>query len=121
MPISEKNLPFELTMSFLLTADQPGIPKPIKLQEQHRSVVNLSAPIDEEAGKKLAAWATGGDAPRHDAAPKDRLATMLERFADINVTEQELIDELGKDLVALTSGDFDMLTAFYKTRKQASA
>src|SRR5712664_3433004 len=31
IPICEKNLPYELTASFLLTADKPGIPKPIKL------------------------------------------------------------------------------------------
>jgi hypothetical protein len=36
LPISEKMLPYELTASFLLMADQPGVPRPIKLQEQHR-------------------------------------------------------------------------------------
>jgi hypothetical protein len=32
IPVCEKSLPFELTASFLLTADAPGMPKPIKLQ-----------------------------------------------------------------------------------------
>jgi len=61
VPISEKNLPYEMTLSFLLIADKPGYPHPIKLQEQHRSAVNLNAPLDENAGKLLAQWAAGGE------------------------------------------------------------
>lgn len=60
IPVCEKNLPFELTASFLLTADAPGMPKPIKLQEQHRVMFPLDKPIDEESGRRVAAWADGG-------------------------------------------------------------
>ena len=63
MPVCEKSLPFELTASFLLTADHPGIPKPIKLQEQHKALFPLDAPITEECGRKIAEWASGGAAP----------------------------------------------------------
>jgi hypothetical protein len=59
-PICEKNLPYELTCSFLLTTDAPGIPKPLKLQEQHRAIFPDGKPIDEAAGTRLAAWAVGG-------------------------------------------------------------
>lgn len=62
IPVSEKNLPYELTLSFLLTADHPGVPKPIKLQEQHRAYFALDRPVDEETGRKLAEWAAGGSA-----------------------------------------------------------
>ena len=69
IPVCEKNLPFELTASFLLTADAPGMPKPIKLQSQHRPMFPLDQPIDEESGKKIAIWAAGGaimdDTTRH--------------------------------------------------------
>jgi len=65
-PISEKNLPYELTTSFLLTADSPGMPKPIKLQEQHRSMFPLDQPITEESGKLIVAWAAGGKAVQPD-------------------------------------------------------
>jgi len=34
-PICEKNLPFELTVSFLLTPDAPGMPKPLRGWELH--------------------------------------------------------------------------------------
>lgn len=61
IPIAEKNLPYELTASFLLMADRPGVPRPIKLQEQHRPLVPLDAPLSEDVGRALAAWAAGAD------------------------------------------------------------
>jgi hypothetical protein len=66
IPISEKNLPFELTASFLLMADRPGVPKPIKLQAQHHAMVSLDAPLDEQTGARLAAWAQGSGSPSPD-------------------------------------------------------
>lgn len=66
IPICEKRLPFELTASFLLTAGAPGMPKPIKLQDQHRELFPLDKPINEQSGKCLAEWAAG----KKTAAPK---------------------------------------------------
>lgn len=60
-PICEKNLPFELTVSFLLTPDAPGMPKPLKLQEQHKALFPLDKPINEESGRLVAEWAAGGE------------------------------------------------------------
>lgn len=68
LPICEKNLPYELTASLLLTADAPGVPQPIKLQEQHRALFPLDRPITEESGRAIAAWAAGGAAPADDDA-----------------------------------------------------
>lgn len=64
IPVCEKMLPFELTASFLLTADAPGMPKPIKLQEQHKTLFPLDKPLNEESGKRVAEWAKGSAAPR---------------------------------------------------------
>jgi len=61
VPICEKNLPYELTCSFLLMADRPGVPLPIKLQEQHRKLFPLDKPITEQSGQALAKWAAGSD------------------------------------------------------------
>lgn len=75
IPVCEKNLPYELTVSFLLTADAPGMPKPIKLQEQHRSMFPRDLPINEESGRKVSIWAEG-------AKPEDwegLLKTMVEQ------------------------------------------
>jgi len=60
VPVCEKNLPYELTASFLLMADRPGVPLPIKLQEQHKALFPLDQVITEESGARLAAWARGG-------------------------------------------------------------
>lgn len=62
VPICEKNLPYELTASFLLLASRPGIPHPIKLQAQHRHLFPLDKPITRESGRKLAEWARGASA-----------------------------------------------------------
>jgi hypothetical protein len=58
-PICEKRLPFEATISLLLTADQPGVPKPIKLERRHEGLVPLDAQLDEKVGLALAEWARG--------------------------------------------------------------
>ncbi len=60
VPVCEKNLPFELTTSLLLLPDKPGVPRPIKLQEQHKALFPLDRPITEASGRDLAAWAKGG-------------------------------------------------------------
>jgi hypothetical protein len=71
IPVTEKNLPFELTVSLLFTADRPGVPKPIKLQEQHRALFPLDKPVTEDSGARVAAWALGGNqsAPQERAEP----------------------------------------------------
>lgn len=63
LPICEKNLPYELTASFLFMAEAPGVPVPMKLQEQHRAFFPTDRPITVDAGRQLAAWARGGAAP----------------------------------------------------------
>ena len=68
IPISEPRLPFELTLSVLMTADAPGVPKPIKLQDQHKAAVPLDRPITEQTGTALAAWASGAGTPKAGAA-----------------------------------------------------
>lgn len=90
--VTEKNLPYELTASFLLTADAPGMPKPIKLQAQHRPMFPLDKPIDEDSGRKIAAWATGGAAPT--AIPESELDAMIDTM-DVK-TIKELETAFGK-------------------------
>ena len=59
-PICSKEMPFELTVSFLLTPDKPGFIHPIKLQEQHKALFPLDKPITRESGRLIAEWAAGG-------------------------------------------------------------
>lgn len=60
LPICEKNLPYELTASFLFMAETPGVPMPMKLQEQHQAFFPPGKVITAEAGRRLAEWARGG-------------------------------------------------------------
>lgn len=71
VPICEKNLPYELTASLLLMPDRPGVPIPIKLQEQHRAIFPLDKPITEDSGRLLNEWARGGTAPASQSAAID--------------------------------------------------
>jgi len=58
-PIAEKNLAFELTVSLLLEQERPGVPVPIKLQEQHKHLFPLDEPIGEDTGIRIVEWAAG--------------------------------------------------------------
>ena len=60
IPVCDKTLPFELTTSLLFMPDHPGVPHPIKLQDQHKALFPLDKVVDEESGERIAAWAKGG-------------------------------------------------------------
>lgn len=95
VPICEKNLPFEMTCSFLLTPDKPGFPKPIKLQEQHKAFFPLDRPVTEESGRLLAAWAQGSTAapPLAEESVSTLLSEdLIQRIADAgDLAELELV------------------------------
>lgn len=59
-PVCSKELPYELTVSFLLGPDKPGYPQPIKLPEQHKAIFPLNSQLCEESGKLISQWAAGG-------------------------------------------------------------
>ena len=66
MPICEKRFAFEMTASFTLTPELPGVPRfdlPHKVQEQHRAMFPEGVPIGEASGEAIAKWARGGAAP----------------------------------------------------------
>lgn len=62
-PVCSKEMPYELTVSFLLHSEKPGIGEPIKLQEQHKAIFPFGKLLDESAGKSVADWAKGGVSP----------------------------------------------------------
>ena len=59
-PVCSKEMPYELTVSFLLHSDKPGIGQPIKLQEQHKAIFPTGKLLDEASGRAVAEWAKGG-------------------------------------------------------------
>lgn len=94
VPICEKNLPYELTASFLLMAAHPGVPLPIKLQEQHKPLFPLDQQINEASGKRLAEWAAGG-------AQSETSSLRSESNAASAPTGELITDRQHADLVAL--------------------
>lgn len=78
-PICEKRFMYEMTASFTLTADRPGMPQfnlPHKLQDQHRHAFPDNRHIGEESGQQLAVWAKGGaaSAGAPEASPETKAA-----------------------------------------------
>lgn len=60
VPVCEKRFMFDMTASFLLDPAHPGIPQPIKLQEQHRRFFPAGECVTRASGHGLAEWADGG-------------------------------------------------------------
>lgn len=71
-PICEKNLPYELTVSLLLTDDAPGMPeKAFKLQEQHRDLFPPNKQITRQTGEAIRQWAKGGEPAKLEDVLRD--------------------------------------------------
>ncbi len=111
IPIAEKNLPYELTASFLLLADKPGVPNPIKLQAQHRELFPLNEPITEDAGARLAAWAHGGAPPEIDWLAKIYAASTLKDLLAVS-------RELKSKKTGLPADRVATLRTAYETRRK---
>lgn len=129
IPLCDKNLPFEATCSLLLLASNPGVPLPIKLQDQHKELFPLDKPIATETGRKLAEWAAGGARPTPGAptAPESGAAYVT---ADQAIELDDLITEAGaakgkiletagvKSLAALPAADYPELKSMLQGRIQ---
>src|SRR5207247_840504 len=82
------------TASFLLMADTPGIPKPIKLQKQHREFFPLDKPITEECGRLLGWWAAG--VRPIPAAPRPPIPEVGPAQGEVQLDELTTLYDLGK-------------------------
>lgn len=69
-PICEKRFPYELTVSLLLLPSQPGVPIPLKLQEQHRAAFPEGQHAGKQAGEVLRQWAAGANAQQQAGPAK---------------------------------------------------
>lgn len=88
-PLCEKRFMFEMTCSFMLTDEAPGVPRPIKLQEQHKSAFAEGQQISEVSGRTLAEWAAGKSAPsavsRQPSAKKQEAAAPADLSTEASV------------------------------------
>jgi hypothetical protein len=94
IPITEKTLPYEMTVSFLLSPSSPGVPRPIKLQEQHKPMVPLDKPISEQTGELLGKWAAGSKQKR------TRKPTPAPEEAQDNIPFEAAVDTGNAELAA---------------------
>lgn len=116
-PTAAKGLMYELTLSLLVLPDRPGVPHPVKLQEQHRHLVSLDRPLSAETGAELAAWAAGGAAPS-DADP-ELLAAGEEWAAQGPGPLNTWWKGLTKDQKAQLQGDIERLMGVAKRAEAA--
>lgn len=107
IPICEKRLPFEATISLLLTADSPGVAKPIKLERRHAGLVPLDRPLDENTGRALAEWAAGGESrwPGAGAAAEPPVISQAQRTRLHTIaTKQKMPTDEVKRVIAEVAG-----------------
>lgn len=77
VPITEKSFPFELTTSLLFLESNPGVPLPIKLNQNFRPLVPLDRPITAAVGVKMAEWARGGKAGEPSRLTSNEIESLL--------------------------------------------
>jgi AAA domain-containing protein len=120
IPIAEKSFAYELTLSLVLTPDAPGIPKPIKLQEQHKPFVPLDKPLDEKVGAALAKWAAGGKPARNGAGKAANVEALRVELVEL-VNELGATDALPRIEEKASAGDSAWLQRQIATARQAIA
>lgn len=114
VPICEKTLPYELTASFLLMASRPGVPIPIKLQEQHRTLFPLDQPITEDSGRRLAEWASGKESAGMQGKADTSRTPDSEPASHADPTD----DELARDIaLRIKDQQFDLALDLARSMK----
>ena len=125
MPIASEEFMYEMTLNVLLYPASGGVPTwqtneigeraVIKLPEQFKNVFGARAPLDEEAGKKLAEWAVGGAAPRATVDPvfitnRDKWISLWEKKG---VGADRVLAALGRQSIDdVTPRDLDTLNEY---------
>ena len=125
-PSCEKNLPFEMTDYFLLLAERPGVPHPIKIMKHHKPIFPAGKEITAATGLKLAEWSNGGS-PRQgkpeprtpEAGPKlapedDPLTDFIAAISDARTVEE--LESMSVELGTLPTVQRDELRPIYKAR-----
>ena len=128
-PVCSKELPYELTVSFLLTADKPGIPQPIKLQEQHKIMFPSGKLLCEESGVLVTEWAAGSVKKPEVTPDRYPQCTTLEQqttltgiIIDKGVELDKFLKYMGvTDLAEISSEDYKKALNALKLAKGAKA
>ena len=100
IPVCDSMLPFECTASFLLMADAPGVPRPMKIPGAIAPLVPLDQPLSEAVGAELAAWAAGSAAPAPTVSD-EQSPPLAEKGSTPRAPEPELLLELDRAFYAV--------------------
>jgi hypothetical protein len=100
----------------MLLAEQPGVPHPIKLQEQHRALFPEGQPITEESGDALGRWARGVAVDWPDRIAKAETRAQLEAIAQA-LAAAPMSDDERKSVRAIYSARWNAIAG---TRTKAS-
>lgn len=100
LPVTDKNFPYELTVSLLLMGERPGKPQPMKVPATLLQVFPEDRLISEATGRKLGEWAATGKVSGAKAEPAPTVAwnpAELDRaLADAALSFGDLSPTLGE-------------------------
>lgn len=78
MPICERRLPYEMTCSFLMLPDNPGVPRPLKpMPASMAKLIPLDQPLTEATGAALSRWAGSSEGHDEDTGEIEAMAAKL--------------------------------------------
>lgn len=106
-PICNKAFPFEITVSFMLSASAKGVidlDMPWKMEKDHQAIFSNGDLISEAHGAKLAAWAAGETVAPPTDKPRRTFASVLadvKAALDAARTEDDVDAVLASDDAAL--------------------
>lgn len=108
IPICEKRLPFEATISLLLTAAKPGVPIPVKLERRHETLVALDRQLDESVGRALKEWAAGATAAPEQQQEEGLSGPQLKQLIDASAIPADTVKETAHRLFPAVTNARDL-------------
>lgn len=116
-PICGKEMPFEMTVFFMLHRENPGMPDdPVKLEGQHKPLFPPDKILDEAAGRRIAEWAAG----RVEYITPEQIANLDKMCKERGVTLDELLATARVDNIAkITANRYQGAVSWIEKRKAA--
>jgi len=121
IPICEKHFMFEMMVSVLLDPQRPGVPIPIKVQDQHKFAFPNGEQLTEQTGVRLLSWAGAGSkkTPKEltlRAANGAPVKTYENAGGFLNALEKALNDcDTRESLQAIWDSNMDLFFAIQDT------
>ncbi|WP_160006896.1 hypothetical protein [Rhizobium sp. 18055] len=124
VPICEKRFMYEMTMSFTVTPDNPGVPliedgQAVhgKIQSQHLSFFPPGKRVTKDCGKQLRAWARGENTTRPAQTPRQEEQGASPSTSQAPAPTHDREKLWNYHALLATAEDKDALTASHKEFK----